>query len=253
METRKFKFKCPHCQRETPAVVVTVGEVSRHITQSVLVSDHRFDTESIPTVQSSLLPTKGTRPPTPSKVSKRVSSARHRKGTPRRTRHQKLTNLREARGWSVEELARRAGLHFTAVHRIETGEVRNPRPETLEKLALALNVGASDLAARFSRSRDRDHSRPTGKVFQPHYRLTQLRELKGFSRKDLAVKAGVDASGITRIERGENIYPKDTTLSKIAAALGVTLDDLKVRAKVTKLVPGVTGRSVATAAAPSRS
>lgn len=46
---------------------------------------------------------------------------------------------REARGWSQEELADRAGLHRTYVSGVERG-VRNPTVTVLERMALALSL-----------------------------------------------------------------------------------------------------------------
>ncbi len=47
--------------------------------------------------------------------------------------------LREARGWSQSELARRAGLHSTTVSLIESGR-QKPYAVQVEKLAAALGV-----------------------------------------------------------------------------------------------------------------
>jgi len=47
--------------------------------------------------------------------------------------------VREARGWSQEELADRAELHRTYVSGVERG-IRNPTVTVLERLANALGV-----------------------------------------------------------------------------------------------------------------
>ena len=52
--------------------------------------------------------------------------------------------LRTKRGWSQEELASRAGLHWTYVGGIERGE-RNPSLRNILRLARALQVSAKDL------------------------------------------------------------------------------------------------------------
>ncbi len=46
---------------------------------------------------------------------------------------------REAKGWSQEELADRAGLHRTYVSGVERG-VRNPTVTVLERMAQALSL-----------------------------------------------------------------------------------------------------------------
>ncbi len=48
----------------------------------------------------------------------------------------------------------------------------------------------------------------------------------GLSQEELAHKAGVTYSTLTKIEIGVNQNPKVKTLQQIAVALGVTLNDL---------------------------
>lgn len=55
-----------------------------------------------------------------------------------------LIKLREAKGWSQEELADQAGLHRTYVSGIER-QVRNPTVLILERLAKAFKVNAGRL------------------------------------------------------------------------------------------------------------
>lgn len=58
-----------------------------------------------------------------------------------------LTTAREALGISARELARRSGIHFSNVRRIELGEVSVPNPDTLRQLADALGLDLADLFA----------------------------------------------------------------------------------------------------------
>ena len=55
-----------------------------------------------------------------------------------------VRKLREARGWSQEEYADRAGIHRTYVSDIERGR-RNPTITVVEKLAGPLEVDAGEL------------------------------------------------------------------------------------------------------------
>lgn len=50
-----------------------------------------------------------------------------------------LKRLRERRGWTKAELARRAGMHSSTVGLIESDRLR-PYPSQLERLAAALGV-----------------------------------------------------------------------------------------------------------------
>ena len=52
--------------------------------------------------------------------------------------------LREANGWSQEELADRAGLHRTYISAVERA-VRNPTLTVIDRIAKALNVAISEL------------------------------------------------------------------------------------------------------------
>ena len=60
-----------------------------------------------------------------------------------------LQHLREARGLTVAELARKSGVNYTTVMRLESREVGNAQRaqhKTAEKLAKALAVEAEELA-----------------------------------------------------------------------------------------------------------
>ena len=62
----------------------------------------------------------------------------------RRQLARNVKRLREARGWSQEDLADEAGLHRTYVSGIER-EVRNPTISIVERLMKALKARAGDL------------------------------------------------------------------------------------------------------------
>ncbi len=65
-----------------------------------------------------------------------------------------LREARIARGMSQEQLANRAGIHRTHISLIERNH-RSVRLETLERLALALNIEPADLIPHASRGKGR--------------------------------------------------------------------------------------------------
>jgi transcriptional regulator with XRE-family HTH domain len=56
----------------------------------------------------------------------------------------RVRELREARGWSQEQLAETAGMNWLQVGHIERG-ASDPKLSTVYKLAKALRVAAADL------------------------------------------------------------------------------------------------------------
>lgn len=57
-----------------------------------------------------------------------------------------VRGFREAKGWSQEDYADRAGIHRTYVSDIERGK-RNPTISVVEKLAVPFGIDASELLA----------------------------------------------------------------------------------------------------------
>ena len=52
--------------------------------------------------------------------------------------------FREAKGWSQDVLSEKSNLHRTYISGVERG-IRNPTVEIVQKIAVALEVAASDL------------------------------------------------------------------------------------------------------------
>lgn len=59
----------------------------------------------------------------------------------------RLQRRREERRWSQRDLARQSKVNVSIINRLETGELVNPRLETLERLAEALGLRLGYLAA----------------------------------------------------------------------------------------------------------
>ncbi len=117
--------------------------------------------------------------------------------------------MREERGYTLQDLARRASLSLSYLSEIERGSKR-PSLKTIDKLASALNVSKAQLIE--------GDVIDTGLSLGDKIRL--MRGEKNLSLQDLAVKAGISLSYLSEIERG-TVYPALNTLKRIAEGLGV--------------------------------
>jgi transcriptional regulator with XRE-family HTH domain len=80
-------------------------------------------------------------------------------------------------------------------------------------------------------------------------RIAQIRQTKGFSLGDLAERAGIAKSYISRLEKGESLNLGLSTLAMVATALGTTVHDLLPRQGATDDVtvdPALSGESSVT-------
>ncbi len=62
-------------------------------------------------------------------------------------------------------------------------------------------------------------------------RISQLRQDRGWTQKELAAKAGITQNHVSRIEKGR-MTPRRATLSGIAEAFDVQIEDLEALAQV---------------------
>jgi len=56
-----------------------------------------------------------------------------------------LKQLRKKKGWTQEKLAQESGISFHTLIKIERGDIKSPRLDTLIKIAKALNLSIDDL------------------------------------------------------------------------------------------------------------
>ena len=59
---------------------------------------------------------------------------------------ERLRRLREARGWSQQELSERSGVPYITIYRCERGQHQEPRVNVAARLARALGVSLDVLA-----------------------------------------------------------------------------------------------------------
>lgn len=59
-----------------------------------------------------------------------------------------LAKIRKEKGWSQEKLAQEAGVSYNTLIKIERGGIKNPKIETVIKLAKALDISIDKLIGR---------------------------------------------------------------------------------------------------------
>ncbi|SHJ32156.1 helix-turn-helix domain-containing protein [Desulfofundulus thermosubterraneus] len=123
---------------------------------------------------------------------------------------EKIRALREERGYTLQDLARRANLSLSYLSEIERGSKR-PSLKTIEKLAAALNVPRAQLI----------EGDVTDRGLSLGDKIRIMRNEKNLSLQELAERAGISLSYLSEIERG-TVYPALSTLKRIAEALEVS-------------------------------
>jgi transcriptional regulator with XRE-family HTH domain len=127
---------------------------------------------------------------------------------------ERIRSLREERGYTLQDLAKRAKLSLSYLSEIERGSKR-PSLKTIEKLAVALNVPKTQLIE--------GEITDTGLALGEKVRI--IRNEKNMSLQDLADKVGISLSYLSEIERG-TVYPALNTLKRVADGLGVPATSL---------------------------
>ena len=59
-----------------------------------------------------------------------------------------LVKIRKQRGWSQEKLAVESGISYNTIIKIERGGIKNPKIETVVKLADAFGISIDELVDR---------------------------------------------------------------------------------------------------------
>lgn len=91
----------------------------------------------------------------------------------------------------------------------------------IESLARALNERARDLRQKVSGEPEAEENISLG------LRLRRLRALRGWTQERLAEESGISVNGIIKIENGSTTKPRINTITKLANALGIGLDELE--------------------------
>jgi transcriptional regulator with XRE-family HTH domain len=144
-----------------------------------------------------------------------------------------LWEWRRAAGWSLSQLAQRAGVSKSALSQWETG-LRQPRVPELEATLEALRVSASQRALAFSRipaPRALRHLRPpaTANHLGPRPSagdlLRAMRLRGGWTQEQIALRVGVRQHTVARWERGERV-PSSAEIQALCFALAAHEEEL---------------------------
>ncbi len=127
---------------------------------------------------------------------------------------ERLHESRKARGYTLQELAEKAGLSPSYLSEIEKGS-KKPSLKSLERISHALGISPGEL----SRGEDKELDPGTGT------RIRLFRKEKGMTLQDLAEAAGVSLSYICEVERAA-VPPSIQTLKKIAEGLDAPVSSL---------------------------
>lgn len=151
---------------------------------------------------------------------------------------QRLLDARDRARLPMRDLATLAGCNNATIGKIENRQM-TPAVDTVERLAAALGVdpcwlafgwdGGQPFAQRIRRLVDPDPApmpdttpRPFRELFRGMpTRLTQARDLRGFSMRALALRAGVSVQAVSKTENGLTV-PIVSNLEALAVALDVS-------------------------------
>ncbi len=123
-----------------------------------------------------------------------------------------LRGLRDARGVSQSELARRTGVARTYLLALEQGR-HEPSLALLRRIASALEYPLAELIWYLAGEPFSDPSAPLAA------RVRLRRERLGLSAADVAARAGTTRATLSQIETGVNANPGIQLLARLARAL----------------------------------
>ncbi|MFC1961733.1 helix-turn-helix domain-containing protein [Chloroflexota bacterium] len=141
----------------------------------------------------------------------------------RHTFGQQLKELRQRVGLTQRELAKRASINFTYISKIENGVLPAPGEKTILKLARALKADADLLLIYAGKI-------PTHLTSNFGAELKELRQRVGLTQRELAKRASINFTYISKIENGVLPAPGEKTILKLARALKADADLLLIYA-----------------------
>lgn len=138
------------------------------------------------------------------------------------TTGQKIKEARKNAGMTQEELANKLGISYVGISQWER-DVRNPKKETLQKLADALGIDISELTED-NISSSVNQREEYSKIVLGH-ELQKKREKLGLSQEELATQLQIDFVTLQKYELGI-LFPSRSVRSKLKE-LGIDLSEIE--------------------------
>lgn len=135
---------------------------------------------------------------------------------------ERIKEARKLARLTQQELADKVGISYQQLSQYERG-VRNPKNETIKRIADALEVG--------------EHTLSPGR-YGISDKIKNLRIYRGFTQEELSKKAGVPLQCVMDYELGVRM-PDAETLEKLAVALDVSVYGLYPRLSPPDLIDAV--------------
>lgn len=139
----------------------------------------------------------------------------------------KLRRLRLQNVLTLRQLAKKTNVDFTYLSKIENGVLPPPSEKVILMLAEVLNADKDELMTLAGRipSHIAQMLRSRAKL-EFGKMLRKLRIKGGMTQKELASKASVDSSYLSKIENGIKPPPSKKVIPHLADALNVEKDEL---------------------------
>lgn len=128
-----------------------------------------------------------------------------------------ILKLMQEREMTMEEVAKEAGICYITLSNACRDSV-NPELITIVKIAKALNVKPEELCSGVSNGNEILLSQDVAS------KVEKLRIERAMSKESLWLEAGISSSALNNVYKGKKY--KDTTIIKIAKALGVDVQEL---------------------------
>jgi transcriptional regulator with XRE-family HTH domain len=139
----------------------------------------------------------------------------------------KLRQLRKARDLSLRELARKAGVSFTYLSKLESGQLPPPSESAVARLAGALSTDRDELLQLSGRVPADIAGMVKNRARQEFgLKLKELRKRAGLTQQELAEKVGISATYLSKIENGIMPPPTRGVIIRLAEVVRTNKNEL---------------------------